>query len=340
MNLKIVIAFVAIAEILGLAGCKPKETTVTGQVFIVTQGAENIKLGLVEVQLIPKQQVIAFLKIKTPTVEAEISSRQRGYETVKDEAQKASANLNSFETDGPLTKAEYKSLKSEYQSLIETNSQLSYAVNVLDAEFEKLASSADLAHKIKYSGVADDKQKADADKTIAALEAFDNTDYTNKWRMVNEWHKNNWQMFSIKIKTDKIEADANSNKADLESQFAEAQSRLKMAKAKLNDYPTGESYLAGFIAPVIQKKLTDADGKFSFTYPCNSALTIFAKAERMVGSKAEKYFWVVNAPTNSETAQVLLGNQNLVCVDPDGYFKIKPVATAEESEASQPTSGN
>src|ERR1017187_5424759 len=36
----------------GLLGCKPKETALAGQVFIVTRGAENIKLGAVEVLLI------------------------------------------------------------------------------------------------------------------------------------------------------------------------------------------------------------------------------------------------------------------------------------------------
>src|SRR5208282_239685 len=45
MKLKIVIALVAIAGTLGLAGCKPKETKLSGKVFIVTRGAENIKLG-------------------------------------------------------------------------------------------------------------------------------------------------------------------------------------------------------------------------------------------------------------------------------------------------------
>jgi hypothetical protein len=69
-------------------------------------------------------------------------------------------------------------------------------------------------------------------------------------------------------------------------------------------------------------------------------LTFFAKAERVVGTKTEKYFWLVNAPTNSEIAQVLLSNQNLVYADPDGYFKIKPVEASQESETSQPTSGN
>ena len=69
---------------------------------------------------------------------------------------------------------------------------------------------------------------------------------------------------------------------------------------------------------------SDADGKFSFAYPCDKALTIFPRAQRGVLNKTEQYYWLVNAPTNSVPAQVFLSNNNLVFVDQDGYFKLKP----------------
>src|ERR1035441_5651709 len=50
-------AIIAVAGSLNLLGCKPNETIISGQVFIVTQGAENIKLGGVEIDLVEKQEV-------------------------------------------------------------------------------------------------------------------------------------------------------------------------------------------------------------------------------------------------------------------------------------------
>ena len=82
--------------------------------------------------------------------------------------------------------------------------------------------------------------------------------------------------------------------------------------------------MAVFSPPFIQKTITDADGKFSFVYPIEKPLTIFAHAQRMVGTKTEQYYWLINAPTNVETAQMFLSNHNLITVDPDGYFKIRP----------------
>ena len=53
----------------------------------------------------------------------------------------------------------------------------------------------------------------------------------------------------------------------------------------------------------------------------------------MVLNKTEKYYWLVNAPTNAESVQIFLSNNNLVEIDPDGYFALKPKAASQESVA-------
>jgi hypothetical protein len=50
-----------------------------------------------------------------------------------------------------------------------------------------------------------------------------------------------------------------------------------------------------------------------------------------VGDKTEKYYWLVDAPSGVEKAQLYLSNNNLVWIDPDGYFKIKPKSELQES---------
>jgi hypothetical protein len=77
--------------------------------------------------------------------------------------------------------------------------------------------------------------------------------------------------------------------------------------------------------------ISNSDGKFSFTYPRNKMFTIFAHAQRMVLDKTETYYWLVDAPTNAETAQIFLSNNNLVFADPDSYFKLKPKEAPQKS---------
>jgi hypothetical protein len=83
-------AIVVLAGCLGLAGCKPN--TFTGQVFIVTQSRDNIKLGAVEVVLIEKQQVADFLRQRQAAIDDEIKARQSALEIARQETRVAEAN--------------------------------------------------------------------------------------------------------------------------------------------------------------------------------------------------------------------------------------------------------
>ena len=103
MKMKIIIALAATVGILGLAGCKPKATTVSGQVFIVTKGAENFKLGDVEILLVEKSQVTDFLQKKQPAIDLEMASKRQELTNAEQEAaialgnaDKAQANFDWF----------------------------------------------------------------------------------------------------------------------------------------------------------------------------------------------------------------------------------------------------
>lgn len=85
-----------------------------------------------------------------------------------------------------------------------------------------------------------------------------------------------------------------------------------------------EIYFQSFSPSILQKTATDADGRFSLSYPRDKTFTLFAKAERTVGEKTKKYFWLINAPSGVDKAQIFLTSDNLVFADPDGYFQIKP----------------
>ena len=79
-GMKTILCFAALTFLLSFVGCKPKETTLTGQAFVVTRGGENIKLGLVEVMLIEKESVKVFIQTEQPGIDAVIAARQHEYE--------------------------------------------------------------------------------------------------------------------------------------------------------------------------------------------------------------------------------------------------------------------
>lgn len=47
-----------------LVGCGPKEVDIQGEIFVVTAGAQNIKLGLVQVDIISESTMVPFITAK------------------------------------------------------------------------------------------------------------------------------------------------------------------------------------------------------------------------------------------------------------------------------------
>jgi hypothetical protein len=120
VKIKFIIAFIATVGTLGLIGCKPKDTTLSGQIFIVTRGSENIKLGLVEVQLIEKQQMVEFLQKKQAVVEPGCTSRKQEIEAAIIAVQKANTDKDSY-TNDPANSPEFIQLRTEADRLFKQN---------------------------------------------------------------------------------------------------------------------------------------------------------------------------------------------------------------------------
>jgi hypothetical protein len=294
--MKVCLFFTAFLLTVGLLGCKPKTVTVTGQIFIVTRGAENFKLGAVEVLLIEKSEVADYLQKKQPTIESVIASRQQGLVAAKEDAQKAQAAFNWFLTHGhPLTNVDFVKIFAQ----MKTNGIESDA---LVRQCSLVAAQQNLA--------SDQGKDVRAHALLEQQEAI--------------IEKVNQKVAEAKLLVAKYWDIVRLDKAEETNKFEITKSRVVTAESRLENSPTGEDYFADFSPVVFKKTLSDADGKFSFVYPRDKSFTIFASAQREVLNKTEKYYWLVDAPTNSESAQVFLSNNNLVSVDPDGYFKRKP----------------
>jgi hypothetical protein len=68
---------------IGSSGCKPRETAITGQIFIVTKGAENIKLGGIQILLVEKSEAISTVRGKQDGVIALLKSRLQDLDSAR-----------------------------------------------------------------------------------------------------------------------------------------------------------------------------------------------------------------------------------------------------------------
>ena len=267
---KIIIALVAIIGTLGLTGCKPKTTTLTGQVFIVTQGAENVKLGDVEILLIEKSQVTDFLEKEQSIVESEIASRQKALNIAEEDAQKAQLEFNSFLKYGrPATNSDSVEIQQQSDAVRRKIDGLSKQFDIVYAQ-----QSANDANPQGWNPA----WIAISDSLINQEDAL--------------LEKNKSYVDELKLLSLKFDALVARHNAEETNKLDVAKLRVVSAKQKLENSPTPEDYLSDFSPVVFKKTLSDADGKYSFIYPPNKSLAIYASARRSILNGTEKYYWL------------------------------------------------
>jgi hypothetical protein len=109
--------------------------------------------------------------------------------------------------------------------------------------------------------------------------------------------------------------------------------RVHSAKEDFEHFPTAIDCIVDFEPYALQKTLTDSDGRFSFVYPQDKTLAIFAFSKRSLLDKEETYCWLVDAPKGVKKADFLLSNNNLAEVVADKYFP----ANFKSPKESSPT---
>jgi hypothetical protein len=278
--------------------------------FIVTQGADNVKLGDVEILLIEKSQITHFLQNKRASIGAEIQQKRQEVAKVQQKADEASKSAAQAQMhfDSFMASKLYKT-NADY-----TKASLQW--NVLYRQYIYQTNYVQRVYAYSTNHFFDEQTE---NTFLAAVK--------KREEMAEKLNSLNDQMKTAKIAATEAESEKlNSAKSNLEKAYAD----LAIAQTNLNSVPTVGDYLGDFSPIVIKKALSDADGKFVFTYSREKTLAILASAQRVLLNKKEKYFWLVDAPTNLDKAQIFLSNNNLVYVDPDGYFKIKPKQGVQE----------
>jgi len=280
-------------------GCKPKETTLSGQVFIVTKGAENFKLGDVQVFLIEKSQVTNYLQKRQPAIESEMATKRQDIKNAEQEFAIAQTNANKAQDyfDWFTENKPYKTNAAYFKA---------------DSEWTKL-----FKQYVRQTNYVNQLAKDDPNGAfLPAIEVME--------EMVKKLNSLTDQMRPIKTAA----LVAEKHKLELAKlSVTKANSHIDAARKTLDDSPNVTDYFGDFFPhdlTIVKKTISDSDGKFSLFYPNEKPFSIFVRAQRAVLDKTETYCWLIDAPTGVNTAQVLLSNNNLAIVDPDGYFKLKP----------------
>ena len=279
--------------IFGLAGCERKLNV---QVFIVTKGGENIKLGLVQVGAVPYEDA-------KEAIERNLSDEKKQQETLS--------------ADKTRIIAEFDGLNLEASSALATKTLSDLAMEIGYAKAEGTA----YCEKIRQTRFNNDLnnpsfQTFENRFHLIDLERFANNPTFNdaeceslKEYFADDVWKGLPEVRNTFLKSLEASIKATDAKRKAEAQYDKLKNDLSDDNQAMAALSTPLHYYEGIPTPTITAK-TDAEGGCTLTLPKNKNWVLVARAERTVGEQTEEYYWAVNAPTNSD--KILLSNDNLL----------------------------
>ncbi len=302
-----------------MLGCGQKN--IKGQVFIVTTGAENIKLGLVEVLVLDEQSVAVFLKKKKPAVEQEVSLRADNLRKAEHELQVAQHELEEFQKTDEAFQPAFVELKIQYAALEReirelengpTESILAIMKQTHDVEAQR-ADSLDAAGEklMKLQALSSQLAAIDQQEKENAPEIA-----RKRMRFAELWK----QITAVSASSDKkLQA--------LSDRVAACSAAFNQCRTAMESFPNLQFYFSDPLPTPYQKTLTDADGRFEIKLPRMKRFAVFAQSSRKVATDTEKYVWFFWLPGTSDNTPLMLSNNNLIFIDyPDNVLPIKPKA--------------
>jgi hypothetical protein len=329
-NVLITSQLIAVFIMLG-SGCSRRHVQ-EGQVFIATQGGQNVKMGAVEILAFDEQTINSHKNQKA----AEIA-RQR--EKFQQEAASAQAHLEKLEEPYHKTIAAYRDIQQRYDDQGGVIRRESDKAKELEGKMrEAVANIGDYTSKLseadqKIAAVLKDAETraAIAQEEATRKEIFSrtnsdpsiiqaNNDKSYCQQAVSAWLGKSNELSQLvagqhavlvteKEKGEKIGAELIERKnaaKGLEDPYNDAQYKLDTANKALASFLPASILFSDLPQPAA-RAVSDAEGKFRLNLPSGGRFAIFAHAQRNVG-ETEDYIWLV---WSTESGELLLNNANL-----------------------------
>ena len=301
-----------------------------GQIFVATQGGENVKLGAVEILAFDDATISAFVKQRQAEITQQRDKLQQEVDVAQNELEKMDAPYSKavrefheaqeryYDQDALVRRktGEAKQTSTKYGEMAERVLQLSNFVAQDDqqiaaiqknAEAEAARTQDESLRKIIFRGTNQPIRTLLADKQgqQADLEAL-LPKYNELKQQVNK------QAASLEPEQQKLQGieaqlqEKQKAEKDAEDLHVDANRRLDDAKRVLAGFDATD-ILFKDLPPPAARTVSDADGRFRLELPSGGRCAVYAHAQRTV-SQTEDYFWFIWATGKGD---LLLNNANM-----------------------------
>ena len=319
-------------------GCKPEETTLSGQVFTSTP-LGTLKLGDAQIFLVEKATVLEFLAKKQLAIDSESSNRKHKFDLAESELLSATTAYTNF-----LQAKPYQN-NSDYVKAVSDLENLIGKIEELEKKFEPLRIRSRDLRNITRSALSERTAEYDY------LDFLANSIFSPAWSSVtlrshqaplNEpIQMKAWRNFLETSQKEMSQTKRNVGQLQSELEYAEARmfniqrsaeaveknrvsiarTHVELAKSVMLAYPgkVEDSVLKDLPTVSAIKTSSDSDGKFIVSYPKKRVYSVFARAQWKLKGDHLSYCWLVDAPKDGSSL-FILSNNKLVDADPDNYL--------------------
>ncbi|MDB6108416.1 MAG: hypothetical protein JWR69_166 [Pedosphaera sp.] len=289
-------------------GCSPRERKIEGQVFIVTKGSQNIKLGLVAIHLLTEAQANTLVTNASLARETDISELKAG--------------LPFLARKNEAAQAHYRQLQKKYEiadAAVEDaikNGRFGYTKREA-WDFQRPALTPDDLQRLQAARQKYAQAKAggsylsfEGEQVQSELERLerDRIDTVSRQKLWDTWRP-------VYLERLKECGNLNPEIEDAQQEFDQLTARCESFKARLSRWSDsgGMSYMQHLPSNPAETTKSDGDGRFSFLIPGKGRFAIAATASRSVSDTSERYCWLLwITDQNFREGKVILSNDDTI----------------------------
>jgi len=316
------LATLVTVTLLGLGCSDPAQ--ISGQVFVVTEGRENIELGLVNVRAIPADAVDQHLDERYEKAREHVKELAAQVDPKLDSIAHISRSIDSLQAKKRTLTRKISSLN---QKVEEAKSRLSEEASRRNHNFasgDEVAVRYDIPFR-RGPSTTEPEIRELSPGTIGVVQAKDDPFYKVEIGDQEGWvldlylvNRSTYQ----KLESTQDQArpqiqEAEARKEGVEKKLYEVKKKLadtaRRARSLLSSIETyrSQSFFFSDLPNPSDSAKTDADGKFQLKVDQGTPYYLAAHATRSIVDSEEEYYWLTRVEPSSDQNTVLLSNDNM-----------------------------
>ncbi len=336
--------------VLFILGACQSEGKLTGEVFIVTEGRENIEMGLIDVRAIKQSKMENHLQKRYEAAKQRIKTYADSVSTLLDTLADARREAEKLDTKRNRQLSRVSNLKAKFPNW----NNVSSSKKIRQYQIDNMQDGPEVGEiVVSHSDGSKIRAKAGATRDV-----IDRTDVGDTGRIVRakssqdsylvDFGETKGWVWSFELagpeayklisenkrsiaETNKLIESIEDKRQSKVDKMYELNTRIQKMYGSMRYCLSGEFYF-NELPDTEYSDRTNSRGRFEISVQGDEEYYLVARGDRSIDGGTEKYHWIVDAPVDGGSQrEVMLSNNNLEYLVEHGYTRSDEMQAATEN---------